>query len=203
MTSPDSRSGPPLHAFVLLARGRPGMDYAAQVEGAGLQGVRYRPVGSHHAFLVVRPGRSLPEAAQLAEYDLQDALDGTCWVLLCPTCDLPLSVAPAGYSCSRHGTVLSHNLVEDAPDETTVVPQRRRPSRHRSRSAHKREAMGAAWARFLKESATGVVELPHLVEEGHIPDARPAQGAAELGSLRAELAALLAEVSSALQAPSR
>lgn len=200
MTSPDSRSGTPLHAFVLLARGLPGVDYADRVSSSGLESVRYRPVAGHHAFLVVRPGRSFAEAAQVAEHEIQSALEGTCWVLLCPTCDLPLSVAPDGYSCARHGTVFSHNLVDEVRPGTSLVPQRRRPSRHRTRSAHKREAMGAAWARFLRESSTGVVELPHLVEEGHIPDARPADDSSALGPLRSELAALLAEVSAEAEA---
>lgn len=160
MTVLASLPGSPLYAFVLLYRRSLAGNALPEGPVAGLEGAVHEVVCGHDAFLVVSAGASLADAALSAEAVLQDALGGESWFLLCPSCSEPLSLAPTGYVCRRHGSV----LVFEGRVTPVLPPQRsRRPSRHgaKSRSATKRPALGASWARFV--DAPEYRSLPVLV----------------------------------------
>jgi hypothetical protein len=193
MTVDQLPAVPALFGFVLFLGGTPHVDLAARLRHAGVTGMLDRRITDRVAVLVVRPGRSLAEAALAAEAELQDVIGSNSWVLLCPVCEMPLAGTEAGFSCAEHGpTAETGELVSDVAEVPAGRPSRR-PSRHRIRSVHKRSSLGAGWSKMLADQA--VSQRPALwlavTESGAVSGFWPAATHAEVVQAQADLAALL------------
>lgn len=148
MSLPDPAAADPseVQPLMVLVRGRSIEDVP---DLSMLPDLEVAVVTDHVVLLAVRLAASPAEAALALEDEVLGLPGGALWLLLCPTCDHPLGLGRAAYVCPEHGEVLQR------PGRTPsqVRPSSQRPSRHRSRSAHKQVAMGQAWDRFLSESS--------------------------------------------------
>jgi hypothetical protein len=159
----SSTSTPSVFAFVVYLAGDVPGDLPRRLILADVRAVEATTVDGLPALLIARPGRHLGDAAIAAEAQLQDVIGSKTWMLLCSDCGAPLNAAGNG-SCAVHG----------------VVPARLpRLSRHRNKSAHKRESLGAGWSRLTGArdalpvvSSTDGDALTRTENLGHLPGVR-------------------------------
>lgn len=142
-----------LHGLSILLRGVSALDLQSLLERYHIQDAVARDVAGHAALLAVRPGESLSEAALELEEELLPLLGGECWFLLCDQCARPLQLGTDSYWCPEHGATVSRTDPSERPGALVIQQRRFRPGRHRARSAHKKIAVGEAWARFIEESS--------------------------------------------------